>query len=147
MNIHKCFSFWVSQHISTFINGNINFFNRQYLSNSKNITTLNDNKNKSTSIKWVHKQELRNNQSLNANVTYSTSGDYNRNFGLTERQRMDQKAVSNISYSKRWPKAKNSISINIYSNRDLLSEQKVDPDSRYYVTPNRKGNHLNYEIR
>ena len=128
-------------------NGNINFFNRQYLSNSKNITTLNDNKNKSTSIKWVHKQELRNNQSLNANVTYSTSGDYNRNFGLTERQRMDQKAVSNISYSKRWPKAKNSISINIYSNRDLLSEQKVDPDSRFYVTPNREGNHLNYEIR
>ena len=50
--------------------------------------------------------ELRNNQSLNANVTYSTSGDYNRNFGLTERQRMDQKAVSNMSYSKRWPKAK-----------------------------------------
>ena len=44
-------------------------------------------------------------------------------------------------------KSKNSISINIYSNRDLLSEQKVDPDSRFYVAPNREGNQLNYEIR
>jgi hypothetical protein len=44
---------------------------------------------------------------------------------------MDQKAISKISYSKRWPKAKNSISVNIYENRDLLIDQKVSPPDEF----------------
>ena len=51
---------------------------------------------------------------------------------------MDQKAISNISYSKRWPKTKNSFSANYYSNIDLLVSDKTNPMSNYFITPSRK---------
>ncbi|MFL2998468.1 MAG: putative LPS assembly protein LptD [Candidatus Neomarinimicrobiota bacterium] len=127
--------------------GSINFFNRQYLSGSNNITTLNDNKNTSTTLKWTHKQDLRKNQSLNANITISTNGNYNKNYGITETERMDQKAISNISYSKRWPKAKNSFNLNFYSNKDLLINDKINPESRFYVIPKKAGSQLYIENR
>jgi len=125
-------------------NGSLNFFNRQYLSSGQNdITKLGEQKSKSTTIKWTHKQEMRNHQSFNANTTYSTSGDYNKKYGLSISDRMNQKAVSNASYSKRWPKSKNSFSINYYSNIDLLIEEKTNPESRFYVKPSRSGTQIN----
>ena len=127
--------------------GSVNFFNRQYLSGSNNITSLNDNKNTSTTLKWIHKQDLRNNQSLNGNITFSTNGNYNKNYGITETERMDQKAISNVSYSKRWPKAKNSFNLNFYSNKDLLIDDKINPESRFYVIPKKAGNQLYIETR
>ena len=124
-------------------NGSLNFFNRQYLSGTNNIMDLTESRNTSTTLRWTHKQELRNNQSLNANVTYSTSGDYNKRYGLSEAERMDQKAISNISYSKRWPKTKNSFSANYYSNIDLLVSDKTNPLSNYFISPNREGTQIN----
>ena len=123
--------------------GSINFFNRQYLSGTNNIVKLNEQKNISTTIKWTHKQEMRNHQSFNANATYSTSGDYNKKFGISQKERMDQKAISNISYSKRWPKSKNSFSSNYYSNLDLLINEKTDSLSNFYIKPNRAGTQIN----
>ena len=125
--------------------GRLNFFNRQYLSGTNDIMDLTDNRNTSTTLRWSHKQELRNNQSLNANVTYSTSGDYNKKYGLSEAERMDQKAISNMSYSKRWPKSKNSFSANYYSNIDLLIDEKTNPESNYFISPNRDGTQINLE--
>ena len=125
--------------------GSLNFFNRQYLSGTNDIMNLTDNRNTSTTLRWSHKQELRNNQSLNANVTYSTSGDYNKKYGLSEAERMDQKAISNMSYSKRWPKSKNSFSANYYSNIDLLIDEKTNPNSNYFISPNREGTQINLE--
>ena len=130
-------------HLRYKFRGSVNFFNRQYLSGTNDIAQLDEQKNVSTTIKWIHKQELRNHQSLNANATYSTSGDYNKRYGLSERERMDQKAVSNISYSKRWPKSKNSFSTNFYSNLDLLIDEKTDSSSNYYIKPNREGTQIN----
>ena len=125
-------------------NGSLNFFNRQYLSSGeKDITELGNQKSTSTTIKWTHKQEMRNHQSFNANATYSTSGDYNKKYGLSLSERMNQKAISNISYSKRWPKSKNSFSTNYYSNTDLLIDEKTNPESRFYVKPSRSGTQLN----
>ena len=123
--------------------GSINYFNRQYLSGTNDIVKLNEQKNTSTTIKWIHKQEMRNHQSFNANATYSTSGDYKKKYGLSEKERMDQKAISNISYSKRWPKSKNSFSSNFYSNLDLLIDEKTDSSSNFYIKPNREGTQLN----
>ena len=124
--------------------GSLNFFNRQYLSSGqKDITKLGEQKSKSTTIKWTHKQEMRNHQTFNANATYSTSGEYNKKFGLSLSDRMDQKAISNISYSKRWPKSKNSFSASYYSNNDLLIDEKTNPESRFYVNPSRSGTQLN----
>ena len=123
--------------------GSLNFFNRQYLSGTNDIMDLTENRNTSTTLRWTHKQELRNNQSLNANVTYSTSGDYNKKYGLSEAERMDQKAISNMSYSKRWPKTKNSFSANYYSNVDLLIDDKTNPSSNFFVSPTREGTQIN----
>ncbi|MFL2983706.1 MAG: putative LPS assembly protein LptD [Candidatus Neomarinimicrobiota bacterium] len=128
-------------------NGSLNFFNRQYLNGTNDIMDLTDNRNASTTLRWAHKQELRNNQALNANVTYSTSGDYNKKYGLSEAERMDQKAISNINYSKRWPKSKNSFSTNFYSNIDLLIDEKTNPQSNYFIAPNRSGIQLNIQNR
>ena len=124
-------------------NGSLNFFNRQYLSSGQDITKLGEQKSKSTTIKWTHKQEMRNHQSFNANATYSTSGDYNKKYGLSLSDRMNQKAVSNISYSKRWPKSKNSFSASYYSNTDLLIDEKTNSNSRFYVEPSRAGTQIN----
>ena len=123
--------------------GSLNFFNRQYLSGTNDIMDLAENRNTSTTLRWTHKQELRNNQSLNANVTYSTSGDYNKKYGLSEAERMDQKAISNMSYSKRWPKTKNSFSANYYSNVDLLIDEKTNPSSNFFISPTREGTQIN----
>tara|TARA_B100000214_G_scaffold338785_1_gene284147 strand:- start:976 stop:2943 length:1968 start_codon:yes stop_codon:yes gene_type:complete len=125
--------------------GSLNFFNRQYLSGTSNIMNLTEDRSTSTTLRWTHKQELRKNQSLNANVTYSTSGDYNKKYGISEAERMNQKAISNMSYSKRWPKSKNSFSTNYYSNLDLLIDEKTNPESNYYVKPNRAGTQINIE--
>ena len=125
--------------------GSLNFFNRQYLSGTSNIMDLTEDRSTSTTLRWTHKQELRKNQSLNANVTYSTSGDYNKKYGISEAERMNQKAISNMSYSKRWPKSKNSFSTNYYSNLDLLIDEKTNPESNYYVKPNRAGTQINIE--
>ena len=56
---------------------------------------------------------------------------------------MNQKAVSNISYSKRWPKSKNSFSTSYYSNTDLLIDEKTNSNSRFYVEPSRAGTQIN----
>ena len=82
---------------------------------------------------------MRNNQSFNANTTYSSNGEYNRKYGLDLAQRMDQKATSNATYTKRWPKRKNSISINLYSNEDLLAQEKTDKIVIIMLKPNRAG--------
>ncbi len=123
--------------------GSLNFFNRQYLSGTQDILELDEQRKTSTTLKWIHKQEMRNHQSLNANVTYSTSGDYNKKYGLSEADRMDQKAISNVSYSKRWPKSKNSFSSNFYSNLDLLIDEKIDSTSNFYVKPTKVGTQIN----
>ncbi len=108
-------------------NGRINIRNTQDLLETNNITDIKDFRKSSTILNWSHTQKLRYNQSFNAKVTYSTSGDYNKVHGQSEAERMNQKSISNASYSKRWPKAKNSISASYYSNRDLLIDDKLHP--------------------
>ena len=56
---------------------------------------------------------------------------------------MDQKAISNVTYTKRWPSSKNSISLNLYSNQDLLVDKKIDNTSNYYIRPTQEGSQLN----
>jgi lipopolysaccharide export system protein LptA len=123
--------------------GSLNYFNQQFLSGTKDIMDILGDRNTSTTLRWNHKQQMRNNQSLNANMTYSTSGDYNKKYGISESERMNQKAISNISYSKRWPKSKNSLSLAYYSNLDLLIEDKTNHDSKYFVNPSKAGTQLN----
>ena len=126
-------------------NGGLSIRNQQLLTSSKNISDLKNARRSSTNIRWNHSQKLRYNQTFNANVTYSSSGDYDfrKKYGQSEADRMDQKAISNISYSKRWPKSKNSLSASYYSNLDLLIEDKVNPLSPYFINPTKAGTQLN----
>ena len=124
-------------------NGRINIRNTQDLLGTNNISDIKDYRKTSSILNWNHTQKLRYDQSFNARVTYSTSGDYNKIHGQSEAERMNQKSISNVSYSKRWPKAKNSISASYYSNRDLLIDDKINPTSPYYVTPTRAETQLN----
>ncbi|MBT5734668.1 hypothetical protein HOI27_07685 [bacterium] len=127
--------------------GSLFIRNQQFLSGSKDIINLKENRNSNFTVRWNHVQKLRNNQNFNANTTYSSNGSYNRNYGLNLAQRMDQKATSNVTYSKRWPKSKNSVSLNLYSNQDLLVDKKVDNSSNYYVSPTQSGSQLNISNR
>ena len=124
-------------------NGRLFIRNQQFLSESEDIISLKENRNSNFLIRWNHSQILRNNQTFNANTTYSSNGEYNRKYGLDLAQRMDQKATSNATYTKRWPKSKNSISLNFYSNEDLLAKEKTDKNSNYYVKPSREGSQIN----
>ena len=126
-------------------NGGLSIRNQQLLTSSKNISDIKDARSSSTNIRWNHSQKLRYNQTFNANVTYSSSGDYDfrKKYGQSEAERMNQKAISNMSYSKRWPKLKNSLSASYYSNQDLLIDDKVNTNSPYYILPTRAGTQLN----
>lgn len=109
----------------------------------RDISHLMDNRKSDYVIRWNHQQELRNNQSLRVNARYYSSGDYNRRTGLNQQNRLNQQAVSNASYSKRWPKSSNSISINLSSNQDLMADKKIDPQSVFYQPPTHAGTQLN----
>ena len=124
-------------------NGSFYIRNQQFLSGSEDIISLKENRNSNFMFRWNHSQVLRNNQTFNANTTYSSNGDYNREYGLDVAQRMDQKATSNVTYTKRWTKSKNSISFNLYSNQDLLIDKKIDNTSNYYIAPTKTGSQLN----
>ena len=124
-------------------NGSFYIRNQQFLSGSEDIISLKENRNSNFMFRWNHAQVLRNNQTFNANTTYSSNGNYNRKYGLDIAQRMDQKAISNVTYTKRWPSSKNSISLNLYSNQDLLVDKKIDNTSNYYIRPTQEGSQLN----
>jgi len=124
-------------------NGNLLIENRQFLSGTSNISDLSDNRNASFRVSWMHKQVMRKGQSFNANVSYSSSGNYNRDYGLDQATRMDQYAISKASYSKRWGKSGNSMSMNLSSKQDLMVKHKIDEDSPFYESPSRTGSQLN----
>ncbi len=109
----------------------------------RDIAHLMDNRKSDYVIRWNHQQELRNNQSLRVNASYYSSGDYNRRTGLNQQNRLNQQAVSNATYSKRWPKSANSLSINLSSNRDLMADKKINPQSVFYQPPSQAGTQLN----
>ena len=130
-------------HLRYRFSGSLYMRSQQFLVGSNDITDITDSRKSALNVRWAHRQTMRNNQSLNANITYSSSGDYNKKYGITQAERMNQKTISNLSYSKRWPKSKNSISTNLYSNQDLLINEKVDTSSSYYIKPTRAGSQLN----
>ena len=118
-------------------NGKFYYETKQRLSSGiRDITQLGKNRKSDYVLRWNHQQKMRHNQSFNANVSYYSNGEYNRLNSTNLEQRLNQKAVSNISYSRSWPKSKNSIGLNLSSNRDLMAEQRVDSTSVFYQKPN-----------
>ena len=119
--------------------GNIDFETKQRFSDStpeaeRDIFNLGKNRQSDYVLRWNHRHIMRKNQSASVNASYYSSGDYNRRTGIEQQKRLNQQAVSNATYSKRWPKSRNSLSINLSSRRDLMAEQKVDKNSPFYVS-------------
>ncbi len=123
--------------------GNLYLETRQYLSSGEqNIAKIFGPRQKDYVVKWSHKQILRRNQSLNVNASYYSNSDYNYVTSLEPIKRMNQQAISNATYSKRWPKSNNSISINLSSNTDLMADRKIKFGSAFYQKPIKAGTKL-----
>ncbi|NOZ74761.1 MAG: hypothetical protein GXO90_05205, partial [FCB group bacterium] len=128
--------------------GNFYLETRQKLgSGEHDITQITKNRKTDYIVKWNHRQQMRHNQSFNVNASYYSNGEYNRNTGLDPLNRMNQQAISNATYSKRWPKSNNSVSINLSSRRDLMAERRIDSTSVFYQVPVKSGQQINQDTR
>ena len=121
--------------------GNFNFkYNRTVLNNDIG-NFFSEPGSVRWSANWSHSQVLRKNQSLNINGSYYSDSQFNQKLGIQRDTRLNQSAVSNATYSKRWPKSNISFSSNISQNTNLMIKSKIDTSSIYYdqpSTPNRK---------
>jgi len=123
--------------------GNFNVEARRFLaSGEKNITQIGKNYTTDYVLRWNHRQKMRYNQSLNVNASYYSNSEYNYTTELDPIKRMNQQAISNATYSKRWPKSGNSLSMNLSSNRDLMVDRKIDSTSAFYQKPTTAGAQL-----
>tara|TARA_B100001564_G_scaffold51817_1_gene38704 strand:- start:36 stop:2360 length:2325 start_codon:yes stop_codon:yes gene_type:complete len=116
--------------------GNFNFEVRKQLnSTEKDIAKLNENNKTDFSLNWNHNQVLRKNQTLRSNVSYYSNGEYNRETSIDPVKRLNQQAISNATYSKRWKDKNLSMSVNVSNKQDLMSKNKVTNASSFYQTP------------
>lgn len=123
--------------------GNLHLETRQFLSSGEDdIFQIFGPRQKDYVVKWSHKQLLRHNQSFNVNASYYSNSDYNYVTSLDPIKRMNQQAISNATYSKRWPKSNNSISVNLSSNTDLMADKKINASTAFYQTPIKAGTKL-----
>ena len=127
--------------------GGIHLETKQHFSSSvsaqdRDLLKLADNVKSDYVFRWNHNQIMRNNQTFRVNGQYYSSGDYNKRTGIDIERRLNQQAISNATYSKRWKKTNNSISINLSSKKDLMVDNKIDPNDLYYQIPTTLGSQL-----
>ena len=127
--------------------GGIHLETKQHFSYSvsaqdRDLLKLADNVKSDYVLRWNHNQIMRNNQTFRVNGQYYSSGDYNKRTGIDIERRLNQQAISNATYSKRWKKTNNSISINLSSKKDLMVDNKIDPNDLYYQIPSTLGSQL-----
>ena len=116
--------------------GGFNFEIRKHLSSTEqDIAKLNENNKTDFSLNWNHNQILRNDQTLRSNVSYYSNGEYNRETSIDPIKRLNQQAISNATYSKRWKDKNLSMSVNVSNKQDLMSKNKVSSSSSFYQNP------------
>jgi len=116
--------------------GKLKLETRRYLgSGEENISKISENNKTDYVFNWQHNQILRNNQTFRANASYYSNGEYNRETSIDPIKRLNQQAISNITYTKRWTKQNISISANASNKQDLMASNKVNPSSSFYQTP------------
>ena len=127
--------------------GGIHLETKQHFSSSvsaqdRDLLKLSDNVKSDYVFRWNHNQVMRNDQTFRVNGQYYSSGDYNKRTGIDIERRLNQQAVSNATYSKRWKKTNNSLSINLSSKKDLMVDNKINPNDIFYQSPSALGNQL-----
>mgnify|MGYP003963070565 FL=1 len=117
-------------------NGIFNFEVRKHLGDGESdIAQIGKNNKTDYSFDWNHSQILRNNQTFRGSASYYSNGEYNRETSIDPIKRLNQQAISNITYTKRWKTPNISISVNASNKQDLMSQNKVDTSSSFYQTP------------
>ncbi len=117
-------------------NGMFNFEIRKQLgAGETDIAQISKNNRTDYSLNWNHNQILRNNQTFRGSASYYSNGEYNRETSIDPIKRLNQQAISNITYTKRWKEPNVSISINASNKQDLMSKSKVDVTSSFYQAP------------
>ena len=117
-------------------NGMFNFEIRKHLGDGESDIAQIGKINKTDySFNWNHNQILRDNQTFRGSASYYSNGEYNRETSIDPIKRLNQQAISNITYTKRWKKPNISISVNASNKQDLMSKSKVDTSSSFYQTP------------
>ena len=117
-------------------NGMFNFEIRKHLGEGEtDIAEIRENNKTDYSFNWNHNQILRNNQTFRGSASYYSNGEYNRETSIDPIKRLNQQAISNITYTKRWKEPNVSISINASNKQDLMSKSKVDVTSSFYQAP------------
>jgi len=127
--------------------GGIHLETKQHFSSSvsaqdRDLLKLSDNVKSDYVFRWNHNQVMRNDQTFRVNGQYYSSGDYNKRTGIDIERRLNQQAVSNATYSKRWKKTNNSLSINLSSKKDLMVDNKIDHNDIFYQSPTTLGKQL-----
>lgn len=122
--------------------GSLNLKYKQFLSGTNNIVDIGSERSTSYDVYWRHNQKLRHEQSFNVNASYSSSGEFRRKYSDNPVERMNQNAISNASYSKRWPALQASLSANLSSNTNLMADEQIDPSSVYYTLPKRENQQI-----
>lgn len=117
-------------------NGMFNFEIRKHLGDGEtDIAQIGENNKTDYSFNWNHNQILRSNQTFRGSASYYSNGEYNRETSIDPIKRLNQQAISNITYTKRWKEPNVSISINASNKQDLMSKSKVDITSSFYQAP------------
>ena len=117
-------------------NGMFNFEIRKQLgSGETDIAQIGKNNKTDYSFNWNHNQILRNNQTFRGSASYYSNGEYNRETSIDPIKRLNQQAISNVTYTKRWKEPNVSISVNASNKQDLMSKSKVDLTSSFYQAP------------
>ena len=101
----------------------------------QDIAKLNESNKTDFSLNWNHNQILRKDQSFRSNVSYYSNGEYNRETSIDPLKRLNQQAISNATYSKRWKNKNLSLSVNVSNKQDLMSKNKVNSNSIFYQNP------------
>ena len=116
--------------------GALNLETRRFLSsNEQDIAKINESNQTDYVFNWQHNQILRNNQTFRANASYYSNGQYNRQTSVDPVKRLNQQAISNVTYTKRWKKSNISIRANVSNKQDLMASSKIDSNSSFYQNP------------
>ncbi len=117
-------------------NGRLDFEVRKHLgSGESDIAQIGKSNKTDYSFNWNHNQILRNDQTFRGSASYYSNGEYNRETSIDPIKRLNQQAISNVTYTKRWKTPNISISINASNKQDLMSKSKVDINSSFYQSP------------
>ncbi len=76
-------------------------------------------------VSWAHNQTIDPTQRLNIQAYYVSNNRINQEYGWDYNTQLQQKITSRANYSKNWPSSKNSLSVTMLEDYDLLAVENT----------------------